>query len=249
MIKTINIISRIWKQLIKDRRYLALTALAPLIAIIFLKVTLDALSPAASPASSEDKFIMPIIAALVFFFAYLLCTLSLVQERTQETLSRMFVVGYKRWHIIIAYLTSFALLSTIQTFLVFGEAYYIFNLNFSLEKIVSLFIVVWLLSVIAVALGILVSNFARNEQQVFPFIPLVLLPTVFLSGILTQGVDKYPDWARYISYLIPLRYANNIIKGLISGVGITSYGNDLIVLGLIGLGTLILAIFSLRRLN
>ena len=112
---------------------------------------------------------------------------------------------------------------------------------------VGLLVLVVLLSI--VALGIFFSNFARNEGQVLPFIPLVLLPSVFLSGMLTGGVDALPRWAQVISYLIPLRYANDVIHTLITnGTLASSLGSLLALLGY-GVILLFLATFTLREFD
>ncbi len=67
---------------------------------------------------------------------------------------------------------------------------------------------------ISICLGILVSNFARTEGQVFPFIPLVTVPGMFLSGLIIS-VDRLPGWAQVLSRLTPLYYANHILQELI----------------------------------
>jgi ABC-2 type transport system permease protein len=217
-----------------------------LIVIFLLKVTLDALSPAGTTAL-YNSFVMPVVAAITFFLAYLLCSLSLVGERTRETLSRMFISGYRRNEIVVGYLLGFAGLATLQALLALVEANLVFTLSYTLGRQLSLFLIIWLLAIISVALGILFSNFARNEGQVLPFIPLVLLPSVFLSGILTRGVDALPGWAQAISYVIPLRYANDVIQGLIADGSLASEAGSLLVLLAYGVVLLAAATFTLRE--
>ena len=214
MSHTLVITRRVYLQLSKDRRFLALSIAAPLVIIFFLKVTLDALSPPGL-ASSNNTFVMPVVAGITFFLAYLLCSLALVGERTSETLTRMFISGFRRNEIVIGYLLGFAGLATLQALLALLEANLIFKLSYPFDRQASLFLIIWLLAIVSVSLGILFSNFARSEGQVLPFIPLVLLPSIFLSGIITRGVDNLPGWAQTVSYVIPLRYANDVIQGLI----------------------------------
>ena len=70
------------------------------------------------------------------------------------------------------------------------------------------------MAIASVMLGIFISTFARHEAQVFPFIPMLILPSVFLSGLLVS-VDQLPSWARTLGYLFPLRYANDAIQQLL----------------------------------
>lgn len=246
MSRTLIITQRVYRQLAKDRRFLALSIAAPLIIIFFVKVTLDALNPIGQSAF-ENSFVMPIVAAITFFLAYLLCALSLVRERTQETLTRMFISGFRRSEIVTGYLLGFTGLGTLQALLALIEANLIFKLSYAFDRQVSLFLVIWLLAITSVALGILFSNFARNEGQVLPFIPLVLLPSVFLSGILTRGVDVLPRWAQVVSYLIPLRYAGDVIQGLIADKSLLDEIGSLLALLAYGVVLLGAATLTLRE--
>jgi ABC-2 type transport system permease protein len=245
--RTLAITERVYRQLFKDRRFLALSLVAPLIIIFFLKITLDALTPPGAPSSVNNSFVMPVVAAITFFLAYLLCSLALVRERTRETLIRMFIGGYRRGEIVTGYLLGYTGLATVQALLALIEANLIFSLPYSFRQQVSLFLVIWLLAIISVALGIFFSNFARSEAQVVPFIPLVLLPSIFLSGILTRGVDALPKWAQVVSYLIPLRYASDIIQGLIANHSLFDKGSTLLLLLLYGVVLLGVATMTLRE--
>jgi ABC-2 type transport system permease protein len=242
MTRTLAITQRVYRQIWKDRRFLALSIVAPLLIIYFLKVMLDALSPGGG-ASLTNAYVMPIVASITFFLAYLLCSLSLVRERTRETLTRMFVNGFRRNEIVVGYLLGFAGLATLQALLALIEANLIFSLSYSIATEASLFLVIWLLAITSVALGILFSNFARNEGQVLPFIPLVLLPSIFFSGILTRDVGNLPAWAQAISVLTPLRYAADIIQGLIADKTLLDELGTLLVL--LGYGIVLMGVATL----
>ncbi len=68
-------------------------------------------------------------------------------------------------------------------------------------------------SVGSVNLGIFLSTFAQNEFQVVQFIPLVLGIQVFLSGIFWP-VNQLPRLLQPISYILPLTYANDALRGV-----------------------------------
>jgi ABC-2 type transport system permease protein len=244
--RTFIITRRVYRQLWRDRRFLVLSVAAPLVIIFFLKVMLDALAPGQT-GPIYNQFVMPVVATIAFFLAYLLCALALVGERTHETLTRMFVSGFRRGEIVVGYLLGFAGLATLQALLALIEANLIFTLSYGWSRQVSLFLIIWLLAIISVALGILFSNFARNEGQVLPFIPLVLLPSIFLSGTITRGVDSLPRWAQLVSYVIPLRYANDVIQGLVQGRALLDNGGSVLALLIYGLVLLGAATLTLRE--
>jgi len=126
----------------------------------------------------------------------------------------MLISGYKRRNIIGGYATGYLGLATLQSSFTLFEALWLFKPGFGRETVVVLFVVIWLLAFVSVMLGIFVSTFARNEGQVFPFIPLFILPSVFLTGLIVD-IDKLPGWAAVIGKCLPLHYAVNIIKEVI----------------------------------
>lgn len=77
-----------------------------------------------------------------------------------------------------------------------------------------MFLVIWLLAVVSVMLGIFISTFAKQEAHILPFIPIVILPSVFLTGLIIQP-GGLPVWAQIIGKCLPLHYAVNIINVII----------------------------------
>ena len=147
--------------------------------------------------------------------------------------------GYRPLEIIGGYIAAYYTLATVQSLLVLGELNVLFKMQYSATTMLSIYFVIWLLALISIALGIFVSNFARTEGQVFPFIPLVILPSVFLSGIII-AVPQLPSWAQWLSRISPLYYANQVLQNLIvppralswSGVGfLLVYGVAVLSLG------------------
>ncbi len=237
------IAGRVIKQLFRDKRMLGLTVIAPLIIVYFLKLFMDTM-PAHFPV---DRYVVPAAGFIVFFLAFILCTIVLVQERVAGTLVRMFISGANKTEIISGYLMGYLILATVISTIALTEVILLFELEYELHTIAQLFAVTWLLAIVSVMLGMLISNFARTEGHVLPFIPMVLLPSVFLSGMITD-VDLLPVWAQYISKGLPLYYANNIILELIKDGGklINVWENIPILIGY-GFALLVLASFTLRE--
>jgi len=214
MTRTLYVTGRVTRQLLHDRRLLALSILAPFVIVYFFKLFFDTMPPGFPVA----RYAMPIDAFLVHFLAFLLCALVLVQERTGGTLERMFINGYRREEVIGGYVLGYLGLATVQALVALVEAVLLFNLRYSAPILLQLLLVVWLLALASVLLGIFVSTFARHEGQVFPFVPLIILPSVFLSGLLVT-VNRLPGWAQVLSHLLPLYYANNAIQEIILPAG------------------------------
>jgi ABC-2 type transport system permease protein len=229
---------RILRQLASDRRFLGLSIIAPLLIIFFLKTVFDTFGP----AFPSNRYIVPTAGFIVHFLSFILCAILVVRERNSGTMERMFVSGFKRFEIISGYTLGYLGLATLQSLIVLTEVLWLFHLSYSAATIASLFLVFWVLSIVSVMLGIFVSTFARNEAQVFPFIPLIILPSVFFSGLMIDA-SNLPSWAYTLGHIMPLYYAIQVILELIKpgGTLLRELGSFLI---LIGYGIALLAVAS-----
>lgn len=238
--RTRAVAGRVLRQLRHDHRFLVLSLISPVVITYLLKVLFDAV---ANPFYDPSEFIIAYGAFIVHFLTYVLITIALVRERTRGTLARMFINGYQQTEIVAGYLLAYSLLATLQSLLVLGAIRLLFALDYTLAQFTSIYLIIWLLAVCSMALGMLVSNFARNEGQVVPFIPLIMLPSVFLSGILIP-VEALAGWAQWLSRLTPLFYANEVLLPLIEPGG-TLAGNWLALVRLMLYGTAVLLLSNL----
>jgi ABC-2 type transport system permease protein len=95
MRRTLAVARRVAKQLLRNPRFLALSVAVPLVVVYFLKPFFDTLPEGLDVA----RYAVPVAAFLVF----LLCAISLVQERTAGTMERMFANGFGRVEILGGY--------------------------------------------------------------------------------------------------------------------------------------------------
>lgn len=241
MNRTLRVARRVLQQLLRDRRLLGLSIVAPLAIVYLLKLFFDTMPPGFNVA----RYAVPVAAFLVHFLAFLLCAIVLVQERTGGTLERQFINGFRRHEIIGGYLLGYLGLATLQAVAALAEVVLLFGLDYGARTLLALFAVVWALAIASVMLGIFVSTFARRESQVFPFIPLIILPSVFLSGLLIDS-DRLPAWAELLGRLLPLRYANTVIQELIRPGG--ALGNVWGSLAVLGAYSLVLLLLASRTL-
>jgi len=210
--RTFAVAQRVLRQLRRDRRFLFLSLVAPMAAIYISRAALDAFN---IPFLDVTRFVIPLAAFIVHFITYILCAIVLVRERVAQTLARMFTAGFRQIDIIGGYVLAYTCLATLQCIVVLTEFGLLFHLGYATRTLFAIYLIIWLLAVISISLGILVSNFARTEGQVLPFIPLVTVPGIFLSGLVIP-VEQLPRWAQALSHLTPLYYANHIIQELIA---------------------------------
>jgi ABC-2 type transport system permease protein len=207
MTHTFIIARRVLLQLKGDRRFLVLSVIAPLIIIYFLKLLFDTFPPGIDATS----YTLPLSAFIVHFLSFILCAILLVQERTRGTLERMMIGGFSKTSIIGGYTLGYLGLATLQAVTTLAESVWLFNLHYNFIAVSLLFAVIWLLAIVSVMLGIFISTFAKHEGHVLPFIPLIILPSVFLTGLIIDPAGL-PKWAAILGNCFPLHYAIKIIN-------------------------------------
>ena len=233
------IAGRVIMQIGRDRRTLALIVLAPV-----LVMTLIGLS---FPDKSQLDYIAPaLLATIALFFSFLITGVSFLRERSQGTLERLMASPVSRLDIVLGYLFGLFVFALLQTLIIFFFTIYVLGVKYQGDLWQ---ILVFQLVIItgSVNLGIFTSTFARNEFQVIQFIPIIILPQVFLGGILWP-VEQMPKYLQYLADIMPLTYA---VKGLrdimLYGKGITDVWLDFGVLIGFTILTTILASLTLRR--
>lgn len=244
---TLAVTDRVFRQLRRDRRFIILTLIVPVVTVFMLYFFFEGVEvPAWSPFDPQT-FVVPMGAFLVHFLTYILSAIVLVRERSQETLSRMFINGYRQIEIIAGYILAYSVLATLQSLITLIALQLAFGLEYPVDVLLLIYVVVWLLAIISIALGIFVSNFARNEGQVFPMIPPMILMSAFFSGIIVP-VEKLPEWLNWLSAITPLYYANNSIQQLIAETPVL---NDalpgMLLLPVYGVVVLLLATVTLKE--
>jgi ABC-2 type transport system permease protein len=189
-----------------------------------------------------------LIAFFAFFFIFLLSAVSFLRERTSGTLERLMATPLRRGELVVGYLAGFSVFALLQALVIIAFTVFVLKVHYT-GNLATIFVVEGIMVIGAVSLGLLVSAAARNELQAVQFVPIVLLPQVFLSGLLIP-VSQLPDYLRPISAILPLTYANEALKAvMIKGAAISDglVLRDLGVLILFGVLVAAGAIASIRR--
>ena len=189
-----------------------------------------------------------LIAFFAFFFIFLLSAVSFLRERTTGTLERLMATPLRRGELVLGYLAGFGFFALLQAILILLFTVFVLQVRYR-GNLATIFIVEAVLVVGAVSLGLLVSAAARNELQAVQFVPLVLLPQVFLSGLLIP-VDQLPQYLGPISAVLPLTYANEALRAvMIKGYELSDplVLRDIGILTAFGLLMAFGAVASIRR--
>jgi len=158
-----------------------------------------------------DSFAPAIMGMVVAFICTVLTLLSVVREKVDGTFARVWVSPVRRAEFILGYIVAFGLIALVQSVLVLsiGKGVFGIVINGSLGWA---FAGVILFAIGSVGLGTLLSALAETESQAILFFPLVLLPSVLLSGMMWP-LQAIPALLRPLSYIVPLTYSNRPLAG------------------------------------
>lgn len=195
--------------------------------------------------SSFDYFGPVLVGFFIFFFVFLIAGVSFLRERTQGTLERVLASPIKRWELVIGYVIGFGLFTMIQSAIIALYSIYVIDLMME-GAFFYVLLITLMLALSALTLGILLSSFAKNELQMIQFIPLVVVPQIFFSGLF--NLDTISNYLSWIGPLTPLYYGADALRSvMIKGQGLTEIWIDLLVLLGFSIIFIILNIYALKK--
>ncbi len=196
--RTFTIAARIILQLIRDRRTVALIVVVPLVVMTLIGLSF--------PEGNVLDYIAPaLLATLAVFFSFLLTGISFLRERSQGTMERLMASPVSRLDIVVGYLFGFFIFALTQTLIILVFTIYVLDVNYH-GDLWQIFVFQIVVIAGAVSLGIFTSTFARNEFQMVQFIPLIIVPQVFLCGVIWP-VEQMPEYLQWLAAVLPLTYA------------------------------------------
>ncbi|KAB8125679.1 ABC transporter permease [Gracilibacillus oryzae] len=198
---------------------------------------------------SETEFfdvLSPIlIGFFVFFFVFLIAGIGLLKERTSGTLERLMATPIRRGEIVTAYLIGFGVFAVLQTAVIVFYAIHVLDMVL-VGSIWNVIMINLLLALVALSLGILLSSFASSEFQMVQFIPIVVVPQIFFSGILP--LEGMADWLQLLAKIMPLYYAADALKGVMyEGLGFADISGDLLILVIFAILFIFLNLVALKK--
>ena len=169
---------------------------------------------------SAYNFVPAIMGMLLMLVCAMMTSISIVREKEKGTMEVLLVSPVKPLMIIIAKAVPYLVLAFVilTTILLMGR----YVLDVPLQgSIVWIYLVSTIYIVLALSLGLLISNIATSQLMALLMSAMVLLvPIVMLSGMLFP-VESMPRVLQWISAIVPPRYYIEAMRKLmIMGVGI-----------------------------
>lgn len=171
-----------------------------------------------------------LLGIMSFFLTFIVAGIWFVRERTQGTLERMMLTPVTRLQVAVGQVLGIGLFSVVQAVLLLFFTRYVLGVQFmgGWNFVLALLIMVMQV-VVAVEIGVFASIFANSEFQVAQFIPVVVIPQVFFSGIIP--VETMPWGFDKVALVMPMYHScAGLQRSLVYGQGLGSTWVNLLVL-------------------
>ena len=179
---------------------------------------------------SAYNFVPAIMGMLLMLICAMMTSISIVREKERGTMEVLLVSPVRPLMVIIAKAVPYLVLAFVILIVILLMARYVLGVPLagSLFWIIMVSIIYILL---ALSLGLLISNVAQTQLVALLLSAMVLLmPVVMLSGMMFP-VESMPQVLQWIAAVVPPRYYIDAMRKLmIMGVGIGDVMQEVVVL-------------------
>ena len=195
---------------------------------------------------SAYNFVPAIMGMLLMLICAMMTSISIVREKEKGTMEVLLVSPVRPLMIIIAKAVPYLILAFIILVSILLMARYVLAVPLA-GSIVWIFIVSCIYILLALSLGLLISNIATNQLMALLLSAMVLLmPIVMLSGMLFP-IESMPRILQWVSAIIPPRYYIQAMRKLmIMGVGIGDIIHEVIILSAMTIVLLAIALAKFK---
>lgn len=201
---------RILRQLRTDHRTVAMILVVPSVLMALVYFVYHNVPTMSRTQTLFDRVGISMLGILPFVVMFLITAIAMQRERASGTLERLMTTPLRKLDLLAGYGTAFSLAAAAQAALACLVAFWLLKLDAAGNPGLVVLIAV-INAVLGVALGLLASAFAATEFQAVQFMPVIVVPQLFLCGLLVPR-GQLPGWLRVFSDVLPLSYAVDALQ-------------------------------------
>lgn len=196
---------------------------------------------------SAYNFVPAIMGMLLMLVCAMMTSVSIVREKERGTMEVLLASPVRPLMIIVAKAVPYLILAFLILIAILTMSRFVFDVPIrgSLVSIVGLSLIYIIL---ALSLGLLISNIADTQLTALLLSAMVLLmPIVMLSGMMFP-IESMPEILQWVSMIVPPRYYIAAMRKLmIMGVGIREVAQESIILISMTLALMTLALAKFKK--
>ena len=195
---------------------------------------------------SRNYFVPGVIANIIMMVTLMLTAMAIVREKEIGTMEQLMVTPVRPIELMIGKTLPFAVVGLLDVALITSAALLIFRipLRGSIWLLLSSSILFLLTSLGA---GLFISTISQTQQQAMMASFFFSLPAFMLSGF-AFPIRNMPVAVQYLTYLNPLRYFVEIVRGLfLKGNGFAVLWPPMLALAVYGVAVMLLSAARFRK--
>jgi ABC-2 type transport system permease protein len=200
-----------------------------------------------NPKLATSYVMIPGLAGVVLvFIGTIITSLGVVRERQSGTLEQLAVMPLRPRDVFLGKIVPYFAVAAADLTIVLAVGIAIFGVPFRGSPLVFALGALLFLFV-TLGIGVLISTVSQNQGQAIQLAVMTMLPQILLSGLIFP-LSSIAAGVRWISYLLPLTYFNEISRGvMLRAEPIGPLWQPFVLLIVLGLVIVTLAILRFRR--
>jgi ABC-2 type transport system permease protein len=195
---------------------------------------------------SRNYFVPGVVCNLIMVVTVMLTAMAIVREKEIGTMEQLMVTPIQPLELMIGKMVPAAMVGLMDLCLITSAALLIFHIPFRGNALLLLASAALFL-LTSLGVGLFVSTISNTQQQAIMSSSLIAMPTFMLSGF-AYPIRNMPIAVQYFTYLNPLRYLIEIVRGIfLKGTGITVLWPQLVTLAVYGTAIMALSASSFRK--
>lgn len=189
---------------------------------------------------SRNYFVPGVVMNIITLITLMLTAMAIVREKEIGTMEQLMVTPVRPLELMLGKTIPFALIGLLDMALATGTALLVFHVPFRGSMWVLLgSSCLFLLSTLGA--GLFLSTISRTQQQAMMSAFFFFTPAFMLSGF-TFPVRNMPEAIQWITYLNPLRYFIEVLRGVfLKGTGAAILWPQLATMAFIGVTILLVS--------
>jgi ABC-2 type transport system permease protein len=194
-----------------------------------------------------DRIGPQLLGILPFVVMFVVTSVATLRERRTGTLERLLTTPMNKFDLLLGYGLAFGVVAIVQSAIAATLTMTIYGVDAETKGGWALFLTAACVGVLGAAAGLLASAFARTEFQAVQLLPALVIPQLFLCGLLVPR-SQLDSVLGAVSDVLPLSYAVDAMTEAVQRGGFTGQiGRDLAVVGGAAIVALAAGAATLRR--
>jgi ABC-type multidrug transport system permease subunit len=209
-------------------------------------LTLDIIEPYGSGRAGLDFLLPNILALVIFQGAAAGLGRAIAGERQDGSMTRVFLTPTSNVTIIVGTLIFYLLLETFRSSLIVFAAIALFGVLIK-GSLLSIMFIICLYAMGSTAIGMIISVFAKSQEQYMAISALISFPVIFLAGVFSP-IQTLPQFLQGVTTILPTTYAADALRGvMIKGFELSLVANDLVALLVFSIVAISLSVVLFKR--